>query len=99
MPELENTDVISAIVAGDQGTIKATLRSKININQGWILPTLFGTQSRYFVHAMVQDSQSFCQRAYYKLFDKTRMTSILEGPKVEKESSWKFWTQRVASFS
>ncbi len=89
MPELENTDVISAIVAGDQGAIKATLRSKININQGWILPTLFGTQSRYFVHAMVQDSQSFCQRAYYKLFDKTRMTSILEGPKVEKESSWK----------
>jgi len=88
MPELGNTDVLSSIVAGDRGSIKTTLRSKVNIHHFW-MPTLFGTQSRYFVHAMVQDSKAFCQRAYYKLFDKNRMTSILEGPKVEKESSWK----------
>jgi YidC/Oxa1 family membrane protein insertase len=89
MPELGDADAISSIVGGDRGGVQVTLYSKVKIHQGWLLPTLFGTQSRYFVHAMVQDPQAFCQRAYYKLFDKNRMTSILEGPRVDVESSWK----------
>lgn len=88
MPELENYDTISAIVGGDQGSIQKTLMSRVNVRQGWMLPTLFGIESRYFVHALVKDAQAFCQRAYYKLFDKNRMIAILEGPVVTKASSW-----------
>jgi YidC/Oxa1 family membrane protein insertase len=88
MPELENYDTISAIVGGDQGSIQKTLLSRVNVHQGWTMPTLFGTESRYFVHALVKDPQAFCQRAYYKLYDRNRMTSILEGPAVVKSASW-----------
>ena len=99
MPELEETkehaksvassDLISAIVGGDQGSIQKTLRGRVNIHQGWLIPSLFGTESRYFVHSMIKDSQAFCQRAYYKLYDQNSMMSILEGPAVHKESSWR----------
>ena len=88
MPEIENTDIISSIVGGDQGSVEKTARSRVNTNQGWSMPSLFGTESRYFIHSMVKDPQSFCQRAYYKLYGTNRMRSILEGPSVNKESSW-----------
>lgn len=89
MPELESSDLVSAIVAGDKGSIEKTLRDRVALNQGWMTPSLFGAESRYFVHAMVKDTQAFCQRAYYKFYDKTRMMSILEGPAIHKESSWR----------
>ncbi len=89
MPELENSDLVSAIVGGDQGSVKKILRANVTINQGWLMPTLFGTESRYFVHALVKDPQAFCQRAFYKFYDKTRMISIIEGPVVHKAASWR----------
>ena len=86
MPEIEKTDIISAIRGYP---IKETARTRVNVNEGWLTPTLFGTESRYFVHSMVKDPQAFCQRAYYKLYDSNRMRSILEGPAVTKEASWR----------
>lgn len=89
MSDLGENDQISAIVAGPQGKLQKTLRASIALNQGWVNPTLFGSDSRYFVHALVKDPQTFCQRAYFKFYDKTRMMAIVEGPAVKQDSSWK----------
>ena len=51
----------------EKGKIEKELRSKLDLNKGWFVPTLFGSENRYFVHAMVSDQQGFAQRAYYSL--------------------------------
>lgn len=89
MADFAENDLISAVVAGQQGKIQKTARSSVNVNQGWLNPDIFGTDSRYFVHALVKDPQAFCQRAYFKFFNKTRMMSVVEGPEVKQNSSWK----------
>lgn len=89
MAELGEKDVISAITAGPEGKLVKTVRSSVALNQGWRNPVIFGTDSRYFVHTLVKDPQSFCQRAYFKFFDKTRMMAIIEGPAMTQNSAWK----------
>ena len=88
MAEIGEGDIISAIVAGEQGKLQKIARASIVLNQGWVNPSMFGTDSRYFVHALVKDPQAFCQRAYFKLFDKTRIMAIIEGPAIKQDSSW-----------
>ena len=55
----------------------------------WSQPALFGSEDKYFVHAMAVDHDQFVQRGYYKVNDTgTSIVSILETPKVESDSSW-----------
>jgi len=60
----------------------------LDVHTGWYVPRLFGSDSRYFIHSMISDQNSFAQRAYYKLEDRDRLFSILEGPTVTTHSSW-----------
>lgn len=96
MPDLKDSDIISAVVGGDQGRLTKIAKNSINLHEGWMTPTLFGTDSRYFVHALVSDKpQSFCRRAYYKIEDGAFLTSIIEGPalhnKVEQQYNLSFY--------
>ncbi|MCX5922273.1 MAG: membrane protein insertase YidC [Candidatus Dependentiae bacterium] len=79
---IEQTDVVSAIVSNEKGSLDKVGRDRLTVGQGWFSPRLFGTDDRYFVNALVEDAQGFVQRAYYKFADKTKLTSILEGPAV-----------------
>jgi len=88
MPDLEANDAISSIVGDEKDYIRKTARGSLSINQGWLFPTLFGSDSRYMIHAMIKDHNSFCQRAYYKFYDKQRIMSILEGPATKDSASW-----------
>ncbi|OGB84344.1 hypothetical protein A3F66_04685 [candidate division TM6 bacterium RIFCSPHIGHO2_12_FULL_32_22] len=55
----------------------------------WSQPALFGSEDKYFVHAMAVDHDKFAQRGYYKVNDTgTSIVSILETPKIESDSSW-----------
>ncbi len=54
----------------------------------WQRPTLFGAEDRYFINAVVADTNNFTQRGYYKV-EGEKLYPILEGPKIEKETSWK----------
>jgi YidC/Oxa1 family membrane protein insertase len=54
----------------------------------WRRPTLFGAEDRYFINAMVNDANGFAQRGYYRV-EGERLFPILEGPTIDKETSWK----------
>jgi len=80
MAALENTDVISALVSNEKGSLEKIARTSLTVGQGWFSPRIFGADNRYFIHALVDDTQGFVQRAYFHLTDKNNITSIIEGP-------------------
>ena len=88
VPELIKEDVISGIVNEGSTTLKVFPKNEQTINSYWSNPTLFGTQDRYFVQAMVNDPSGFTQRGYYKAMDLDSLYSILEGPSVKQDASW-----------
>ena len=88
MPELAENDVISSVVIDRNGTFKKTGRASIEPERGWTGPTLFGSDNRYFVFALV-DGDTFVQRAYYQLVGQNELFSILEGPVVSTKNNWK----------
>lgn len=88
MPAIAETDIISSVIINRAGKFEMKDRKKINTQQGWFSPTLFGTGDRYFVHALVEDTDNFSQRAYYKLEGHEKVYSILEGPAVKTSTSW-----------
>jgi len=89
MPELKRYEQISSVVGDEAGKIRKIARASINVNQGWLNPTIFGADSKYFLHVLFKDQNSFAQRAYYKLYNQLRMASILEGPTVTQPTTWK----------
>ncbi|HLW72552.1 MAG TPA: membrane protein insertase YidC [Candidatus Babeliales bacterium] len=88
MPDLKGADVVSSIVIDQVGTFTKKQVEKLDVHAGWFKPELFGADDRYFIHSMISDSDHFAQRAYYKLEERTRLFSILEGPSVTAKTSW-----------
>jgi YidC/Oxa1 family membrane protein insertase len=88
MPELK--DVVSALVQTERGSLEKKLLTSLDPRSGWFNPPLFGSDSKYFIHAMINDATNFAQRAYYSIIEQTKLISILEGSKISQESSWKF---------
>jgi YidC/Oxa1 family membrane protein insertase len=89
MLDLKEADVISSIVMDRTHTFAKKAVSQLDVHSGWFSPEIFGTDSRYFINALIKDDNHFTQRAYYKLEDRTRLFSILEGPAVTEKTSWK----------
>ena len=81
-------DVVSALYNNQKGSVVKKARAKVDPNTGWFAPTLFGSDDRYFIHAMVTDPQHFAQRAYYSLVGQTRLISILESAPITVPTTW-----------
>lgn len=81
-------DTISGVYNDEKGSIQKEARSKIDMNKGWFAPTFFGSDDRYFVHAMIAHENSFAQRAYYNLEGQSGLISILEGPEIKEKTDW-----------
>lgn len=64
------------------------IKPKNTIDTIWAAPKIFGAESRYFINALVSDSDKFTQRAYFKLEDINRLTAILEGPVIQEKTTW-----------
>lgn len=79
---------VSALVNTTSGSLQKISRKSLNTRQGWIAPTLFGSEDKYFIHSLIADSEKFVQRGYFKPQCNDLIT-ILEGISVDKESSWK----------
>jgi len=88
MADIADTDTKSALVGNEKGSVAKIARSTLNVEKGWFSPTIFGSDNRYFVHAMINDPDQFTKRAYYKLSDKNDLVSILEGPVINTATSW-----------
>lgn len=81
-------DVVSALYNNQKGGLTKQVRAKVDSNTGWYAPSLFGTDDRYFIHALVRDAEHFVQRAYYNVAGKTDLTAILEGAAITKREEW-----------
>ena len=81
-------DVVSDLYNNQKGSVVKKARAKVDPNTGWFAPTLFGSDDRYFIHAMVTDPQHFAQRAYYSLVGQTRLISILESAPITVPTTW-----------
>ncbi len=88
MPDLKETDVIASIVIDQNDVFAKNYLNKLDVHRGWFKPMMFGADDRYFIHALIADDHHFVQRAYYKLEEKTRLFSVVEGPTVAEKTSW-----------
>jgi len=88
MPDIASSDIISAITTNEQGSIKKIQQKSLDIQTGWFVPTIFGTSNKYFTHVMRADTDSFSQRAYYKINRQKGLITILESRPIEQQKSW-----------
>lgn len=84
---LEQEEAIDALLIDKSGSFTKTAEGKLNLRAGFFAPELFGTQDKYFIHAMVKDDNKFTQRAYYKAVER-RLLSLLEAGTVTEKTSW-----------
>lgn len=88
IPSLEAQQT-QAIAQNAQGCVEKKSFDAINFNEYRVLPALFGSEDRYFVHAMIADEQHFVTRGYYtKGIDAAKLITILEGPEIKDAQSW-----------
>jgi YidC/Oxa1 family membrane protein insertase len=90
MPDIKY-DTISALVNNVKDSIEKIPYSKLNGQEGWWAPTIFGAENKYFVHAMVTDQSHFAERAYFLMRPDNRLISIIEGPSVVPHETYS-WT-------
>jgi len=88
MPEIKENDTISSIVIDQKDIFAKTSVDKLDLQRGWFAPSLFGADSRYFIHALIGDDNNFVARAYYKLEERNRLFSVVEGPTINEQTSW-----------
>ncbi len=81
---------VSALVVNAEGGFEKIDRSKIVVDKGWFNPTLFGSESTYFIHALVKDADNAVQRAYYKLVDQHGLITTLETKPVVDAAQYHF---------
>ncbi len=86
MPGLKE-DVVSADVIDGTQLFNKITQSSILPDDGWIKPSLFGVENKYFIHAMIKDPNTFVQRAYFSGQTKA-LTAIVEGPVVDTQTTW-----------
>lgn len=84
----DKKDDVLAIVYGERAGLTAKKPADV-IGRGWERPTIFGLEDRYFVHSMVNDTNSFTQRAYFKPHGVDGLQAIIEGPEVREQTEWK----------
>lgn len=88
---LAGLDTVSAVISNEKGSIEKIARASLTAGQGWFAPTLFGSDDRYFIHAMVKDTNGFVQRAYFKPGEKSKITSIIEGSLAASKDASNIW--------
>ena len=88
VPELGKKDTIKGIVCEAAGKLQFIDLKEENLKKSWKKPTLFGTQDRYFVHALVHDEQHFANRGYFKVFDLENLYSVIEGAEGSAQGMW-----------
>ncbi|MEX0672296.1 MAG: membrane protein insertase YidC [Candidatus Babeliales bacterium] len=86
---IKKTDLIQGLVnnEGSATTLKKIAKTYDMTRMYWVLPSVFGLEDYYFVHAMIQDSNRFTNRAYFGITDDI-VSAILEGPTITAKTSW-----------
>jgi YidC/Oxa1 family membrane protein insertase len=89
---IAGADIISGIMSNEKGSLEKIAFSNLTPGQGWFSPSLFGSDDRYFIHAMVHDTKGFVQRAYFKSSTtNSKITSIIEGAASDAKDALNTW--------
>lgn len=84
-----NWDKVAGIVNENSGLTTIDVTKKDNLQRYWAMPNCFGYETRFLVHALIKDENSFVQRGYMTKTSSEFMTGILEGKVIDKSGSWK----------
>lgn len=88
MLDIAAYDVTSGVMNDTQGSVVTSLRDSVE-NKGWIKPSVFGTENRYFVHTMINDPHFFAHRGYYSLYGTRGLCAIIESDQQrDQEAAW-----------
>ena len=88
LQEIKDTDAINAVAIDKSGHFIKTASHKLDGRKGYFAPEVFGTENKYFVHAMIKDTDRFVHRAYYKGASSSAVLSILETKPVTEKTTW-----------
>lgn len=77
MPNVKN-DQISGIFINASGSIEKMPYAKLNLQNGWWHPSIFGTENRYFTHAMIANENACVDRAYFNGLAENKIVAIIE---------------------
>jgi len=89
MADLVGTDIISSVIIDRNDGFSKKGINQINTNMGWFEPSMFGMDNRYFIYALITDTDGFAQRAYYTFSEDKQLSSVLEGPEVSTATEWR----------
>jgi len=82
-------DKLSGIVNENKGLATIDLSKKDVEFKFWAIPTCFGYESRFIVHALIQDEENQLQRAYMTKNISGYVSGILESKPFIQSNSWK----------
>ena len=89
LPELGSENNFAAdIIDGSQNFAKI-MKDYIKPDEGWLKPSVFGVENKYFMHTLVKDIDGFVQRSYFKVGEAFGLTAILESAPISQESTFK----------
>jgi YidC/Oxa1 family membrane protein insertase len=87
LTDLDRDNNVQALVMDEQDTLRKYPLSSIS-ETAWVAPSIVGIENRFFIHALVKDTDNFTQRAYYRFDNSTHLTTILEGPAIKEPTTW-----------
>ncbi len=61
--------------------------SEKELNQVWVMPSVFGAEDKYFAHCVAGDQNNFVQRTFFRLANKT-IYPVLQGPEITTKSDY-----------
>lgn len=80
-------ELISSIVINNKNTFSKKMMEKVDPDQVWIKPQLFGLDDRYFVHALIKDN-GLLQKAYYTMFSQKQYGIMLQAAEQKGSFVW-----------
>jgi len=84
-----NWDKVTGFINENNGLATIDVTKKDTLQRFWAIPTCFGYETRFLVHALVKDENSFIQRAYMTKNAVGSMLGILESRVVGQSGAWK----------
>lgn len=90
MQPVVSWDKVTGLINERAGLGRIDLTAKRSLESYWLMPTCFGYESRFLIHAFIQDEQHGIQRGYMMLQSSGIFTAILESKNIICSDSWDF---------
>lgn len=84
-----NLDKVTGFVNDGSSLTTIDLHKKDTLQRFWALPTCFGYESRFLIHALIKDESNIVQRAYMTKSVSGNMVAFLESRVFTQSNSWK----------